>query len=144
MKKKDTDFAFTVTLNKQELQFIRALSDTKLNKDLPSVISAYIKKVENHRARSMGQFNKLTSKGLLNRLYYYQKKTYLNDKKLQKMSSFAFVTKWENSKQFKKIWKKYEKSNFDNDLKPIFVRSSYDFKLRVGTPKNRAALNYEH
>ena len=141
---KTKEFEIRLDLPKNTVKRLREIKTNNIDDTVTYALGQLIKKMEASRKKSEGQFNKRSTGGLLTRVFYYQKKAYPKDVVLQKMSSADFVKKWSNKKKFKKIWDNYVTSEFNDEFKPIFVRSSRDDMLRVGTPKERAGVNYEY
>ena len=141
---KTKKFKVTLELPKDIADILEGVAAEKIEKVLTHSLAQLLKTMEVNRKGARKQFDKFNKYSLLTRVYYYQKTNYPKDYVLQNMLVDEFREKWVSNKKFKKIWNKYEESEFDPKLKPVFVRSVHTDELNIGTPKNRAALNYAY
>lgn len=129
-------------VKEDEVATLLETNEATVARHLEYYLGVIARKIEREKDTRKGQFDKHTVKGVLSRTYHYQKNKYWHlDKKVFKKGSSHFIEHWSNDKKFKKIWKKYEKSGFDEKYKPYFVRSTIDHRLRVGLKKDYHELN---
>ena len=137
-------YTITVDLLPDTVAILANSRGSTVKNRVEAALTKFAMEFVKRKAINEEKFGKLTPKGKLTTVYYYQKEKYPYLDDIEGVSEKKFVKRWLKDKKFKKIWANYEKSGFDERYAPYFIRSKITMDLIVTIKEKRKGVAFTY